>query len=185
MDNGASSYHRFLDGDDSGMAEIIKAYKDGLIFCLDSIVRDAHVAEDLMVDTFVKLVTKKPTFRGESTFKTWLYVIGRNVAMDYLRKNGKIHPVSLEDVANYLPDEADLEREYLREEQKISIHRAIRRLKPDYSQVLYLVFFENLSNAEVAAVMNKSKRYVEKLIYRAKQALKTELIKEGITCEKF
>ena len=185
MENGASSYRRFLDGDDIGMAEIIKAYKDGLIFYLDSIVRDAHVAEDLMVDTFVKLVTKKPIFRGKSAFKTWLYAIGRNVAVDYLRKNGKIHPVSLEDVANYLPDEADLEREYLREEQRISIHRAIRRLKPDYSQVLYLVFFENLSNAEVAAVMNKSKRYVEKLIYRAKQALKTELNKEGITCEKF
>ena len=180
MENGASSYRRFLDGDDSGFVEIVKAYKDGLIFFLDSIVRNAHVAEELMEETFVKLIYKKPRFSGNSSFKTWLYAIARNIAIDWLRKSGRNSPTSLEEVANYLPDEADLEREYLREEQKIAIHRAMRRLKPDQNQALYLVFFEDLSNAEVATIMKKSKRQIEKLIYHAKRALKTELNKEGI-----
>ena len=184
MENGASSYRRFLDGDDSGIVEIISEYKDGLIFYLDSMVRNVTLTEDPMVDTIVKLVTKKPRFSGKASFKTWLYAIARNTAIDWLRKNSKESLTPLEEVANYLPDEADLEREYLQEEQKISIHRALRRLRPNYSQVLYLVFFEDLSNAEVAAIMKKSKRQIEKLIYRAKLALKAELNKEGIINEK-
>ena len=184
MDNGASSYRRFLDGDESGIGEIVKEYKDGLIFYLDSLVRNVHTAEDLAVDTFVKLVSKRPHFHGKSSFKTWLYTIGRNVAMDWLRKQGRISPTSLDEVANFLPDEADLERDYLRDEDKIAVHRALRRLKPEYSQVLYLTFFEDVSNGEVAVVMKKTKSQVEKLVWRAKQALKEELNKEGIIYEK-
>ena len=184
MDNGASSYRRFLDGDESGIGEIVKEYKDGLIFYLDSLVRNVHTAEDLAVDTFVKLVAKKPRFHGKSSFKTWLYTIGRNVAMDWLRKQGRISPTSLDEVANFLPDEADLERDYLRDEDKIAVHRALRRLKPEYSLVLYLTFFEDVSNGEVAVVMKKTKSQVEKLVWRAKQALKEELNKEGIIYEK-
>ena len=183
MENGASSYRRFLDGDDSGIVDIIKEYKDGMIFYLDSFVRNVHVAEELMEDTFVKLVIRKPQFSGKASFKTWLYAIARNIAIDWLRKNGKISQTPLEEVENYLPDEVDLEQKYLREERKIAVHRTLRRLNPDYSQVLYLVFFEDLSNAEVAVIMKKTKRQIEKLIYRAKQALKAELNKEGITCE--
>ena len=84
MDHGESSYCRFLDGDDEGIAELVKEYKDGLTFYLNSIVGDLCLAEELMQDTFTKLVIKRPRFRGESAFKTWLYTIGRNLATDTL-----------------------------------------------------------------------------------------------------
>ena len=64
MDNGASSYRRFLDGDDTGIVEIIRDYKDGLILYLNGITGNIHTAEEIMEDTFVKLVTKKPRFSG-------------------------------------------------------------------------------------------------------------------------
>ena len=60
MDRGSSSYLRFLNGDDSGMEEIITEYKDGLIFYLNSLVGDLWLAEELAEDTFVLLCTKKP-----------------------------------------------------------------------------------------------------------------------------
>ena len=47
MDNGASSYRRFLEGDDSGIVEIIRDYKDGLIFFLNRYVNNIHTAEEL------------------------------------------------------------------------------------------------------------------------------------------
>ena len=52
MDNGASSYRRFLQGDDSAFAEIIKEYRDGLILYLSSFVSGITDAEDLAEDTF-------------------------------------------------------------------------------------------------------------------------------------
>ena len=55
MDNGASSYRRFLDGDESGIIEIIRDYKDGLILFLNGFTQNIHIAEELAEDTFVKL----------------------------------------------------------------------------------------------------------------------------------
>ena len=89
MDNGASSYRRFLDGDDKGLAEIVKDYRDGLILYLNGIVNNIALAEELMEETFFKIITKKPRFIAKYSFKTWLYTIGRNVAIDYLRHKAK------------------------------------------------------------------------------------------------
>lgn len=183
MDHGASSYRRFLDGDESGIVEIIRDYKDGLILYLNGFTQDIHAAEDLMEDTFVKLAVKKPRFSAKSSFKTWLYTIGRNTAIDYFRRGSKTIQVPLDDLQCLSSDEEDLEQSYLQEERKITVHRVMRRLKPEYRQVLYLSFFEGFNNAQIAAIMKKSKRQVENLNYRAKRSLKAELDKEGFVYE--
>lgn len=86
MDHGASSYRRFLQGDDSGFEEIVRTYSDGLILYLYGYVSDFHLAEDLCEDTFFRLLVKKPRFDGRSSFKSWLYTIGKNLATDHLRR---------------------------------------------------------------------------------------------------
>lgn len=182
MDNGTVNYQRFLAGDDEGMVEIIRDYKDGLILYINGITNNITLAEEIMEDTFFKLVTKKPKFSGKSTFKTWLYSIGRNMAIDSLRKRSKISDIPFDEY-NDLAEEKSIEREYLKEEQKIVLNKALHKLKPDYRQVLYLTFFEDFSNSETAKVMHKTKRQIENLLYRAKQALKTELEKEGFEYE--
>ena len=128
MDNGASSYRRFLDGDDKALAEIVKDYSDGLTLYLNGIVDNISVAEELMEETMFKIITKKPRFNAKCSFKTWLYTIGRNVAIDYLRHNAKRSDTSFNDMENYIHDEQDLERLYIIEEQKISVHRALKKL---------------------------------------------------------
>ena len=90
MDNGASSYRRFRDdGDEGGLAEIIREYRDGLIFYINSIVNNIQVAEELAEDTFVLLGTKKPRDKGIGSFKTWLYTIGRNLALNNLKRKSR------------------------------------------------------------------------------------------------
>ena len=81
----------------------------------------------------------------------------------------------MKDVLSVLSEETDIEEEYIKGEQNIILHHAIKALNSEYSQVLYLVFFEEMSNAEVAKVMGKTSRQFSNLIYRAKQALKEEL----------
>ena len=184
MDNGASSYRRFLNGDDEGLTLIIKDYKDGLILYLNGYVNNIYVAEEIMEETFFKLAVKKPKFNEKSSFKTWLYTIGRNVAIDYIRHNSKILTSSIEDVENYLKDETNLENLYIKSEGKIIVHKAMSDLKPEYYQVLWLCFFEELSNQEAAHIMGKSKRQIENLLFRAKQSLKLLLDKEGFQYEK-
>ena len=182
MDNGASSYRRFLEGDDSGIVEIIRDYKDGLILFLNRYVNNLHVAEELAEDTFFRIVTRRPGFAAAYSFKTWLYTIGRNLAVNYLKreKRNMGSPKNMEELAG---EEEALELAYLRQEQRIVIHRALSRIAPDYGMVLFLKFFENFSNEQIARVMKKSKRQIENLIYQAKRSLKAELEKEGFLYE--
>lgn len=182
MDN-SQNYRRFLDGDDDGMVEIIRNCKDGLILYLNGFVGNIVLAEELTEDTFFKLVTKKPKFSGKSSFKTWLYAIAANEARDYLRRSTKHRHTPIENAENSLSEQENLERSYIKEQNKRSLHQALKRLNPEYRQVLWLVYFESFSNAEAASVMKKSRRQIENLIYRAKKALRTELKKEGFTDE--
>lgn len=183
MDSGALYYHRFLDGDDSGFVDIIKDYKDGLIIYLCSITGNVYSAEDLAEDTFVRIITKKPRYSGKASFKTWLYTIGRNMAYDFMRKKSRVKELSAEEIAESLQDEHDLEKAYIKEEEKIELHNAMKKLPEAYRQVLWLTYFEELSNKETALVMNKSVHNIETLLYRARKALGEILLKEGFVYE--
>ena len=55
IDNGAENYRRFLRGDEEGIAEIVRAYKDGLIFYLNGYVNDISLWEDYKIDFFAFL----------------------------------------------------------------------------------------------------------------------------------
>ena len=184
MDNGASSYRRFRDtGDESALIEIIRDYKDGLILYLSSIVGDINTAEELAEDTFVLLGTKKPKDKGSSSFKTWLYTIGRNIAIDHLRrqKRRRVHEIPLDDAVSV--SDPELEKSFIREERKIILHTAINKLKPEYRQVLWLIYFEGMTNKEAAAVMKKSVHNIETLVSRARKSLKKQLETEGFDYE--
>ena len=184
MDNGASSYRRFRDcGDESGLAEIISGYKDGLILYLNSFVGNIRMAEELAEDTFVLLGTKKPRDKGGSSFRTWLYTIGRNMAIDRLRQQKRSKTVSLEECPALTDEEQDLEKAYIKQEQKILLHRAMGKLKAEYRQILWLIYFEDFSRRQAAQVMKKSVRNVDTLAYRARQSLKLQLEKEGFVYE--
>ncbi len=184
MDNGASSSRRFReDGDETGLVEIIRDYKDGLIFYLNSFVGNIHTAEELAEDTFVLIGIKKPKDKGKSSIKTWLYTIPRNVAIDYLRRNSKQSNISMEDFPELIIEEYNLELAYIKEERKIILHRALGKLKSEYRQVLWLVYFEDFSAKQVAAIMKKSVHSIETLVYRARKSLKSQLEMEGFVYE--
>ena len=182
MDNGENSYRRYLDGNDQGMEELIRDYKDGLLLYLNKYVQSLYLAEECVQETFIRLAIKKPKFRGNSSFKTWLYVIARNVTISFLRKEKSRNTVPLED-ADEISSKADLERDYLKEEQKVLLHRALERIKLEYQQVLWLTFFEGFRNDEAAKIMKKTKKQIENLLYNAKKALRAEMEREGYQYE--
>ena len=108
MDNGESSYRRFLAGDNEGMHDLICMYRTGLIMYLNSFVQNIHTAEELTEDIFLELMIKRPVFSGKSSFKTFLYAIGRNITSKYLRKHSKLSAVPLES-QEYVADAENIE----------------------------------------------------------------------------
>lgn len=179
--NGTINYHRYLAGDDEAFIEIVKEYKDGLIIYLNNFTNNIHIAEELAEDTFVKLGIKKPRNTEKASFKTWLYVIGRNIAIDYLRKKSKSKEISIND--DMIFEQESIEQSYIKAENKLLIHKVMQKLKLEYKQVLWLTYFEGFTNKEIAKIMKKNLHNIETLVYRARLSLKSELEKEGFSYE--
>lgn len=171
-------YLQYLAGDEAALGELIRLYKDGLIFYLDSFLHDIHTAEDLTEETFIKIAIRRPRYVPRGQFQAWLYKIARNLAISHLRKVSRVKALPLETVGE-LPDDAlSLEQSYLLQERRIAVRRALRKINPDYAQVLYLTYFAGFDNGQVAAIMKKRKRQVENMLYQAKKVLKAVLSKE-------
>lgn len=182
MDNGSESYRRFLSGDKDGLVEIIRDYKDGLMLFINGFTKNIFTAEEITQEVFVKLYVKKPKFSGKSSFKTWLYAIGRNTAVDCLRKKGETEFVPIENT-DFLSELTSTEASWFKQQNRLAVHTALEKLKPEYHQILWLIYFEEMNNEQAATVMGKSKNNTAVLLHRAKESLKTEMIKEGFNCE--
>lgn len=182
MDNGADAYRTFLAGDDHGLEQLIELYKDSLIFFLMQYVRSADIAEELTEDTFVALVVKRPSFSENAKFRTWLFTIARNKALNFLhsaafRKNVPI-PEAEEVFLSGSPEQRLLEQERYR-----SLYDAMNRLPANQREMIYLVYFEDMSVTQAASVIRKTQRQGNSILFRARQNLKAILEKEGFEYE--
>lgn len=178
MDYGASSYRRFLSGDKEAFAEIVEVYRESLIFFLYRYVNNLDIAEDLAEDVFVEVLLHPKRYRFRCSLKTWLFAIGRNKAVDYVRKHVRMTFCDME----AMKEQADLhtlEETVLDNEEKRAMSRAFADLRGDYRQALHLIYFEEMTYAEAGRVMGRSRKQVENLVYRGKQALRQALRKEG------
>lgn len=103
--------------------------------------------------------------------------------MDWLRRNARLVSAPAETLEACLREEQSLEQAFIRDEGKIALHRAMRALPADYRAVLWLVYFEAFPSREAARILHKSARQMKNLLYRARQALRAALEKEGFTYE--
>ena len=91
--------------------------------------------------------------------------------------------ITIESDENYIEEALSLEEEYLKTEENLNIRRAMDKLKADYSQALWLLYFESFTYKEAAGIMKRSVKQFDNLVYRAKKALREELEKEGVVYE--
>ena len=78
-------YRQYLNGDDAGLEALMEKYGDPLTVYLDGYLHDIYEAEELMLDAFAYLFTKKPRIR-EGGFKTYLYKAARHMALRHKSK---------------------------------------------------------------------------------------------------
>jgi len=178
MDNGASSYRRFLDGDESAFEDIMKELFRGLVFFIDGFVHDTQAAEDIAIDTFSDLVVHRHRYNFKVSLKTYLYMVGRSRALDYIKHRKVIDFVELSEVQN-LADDEDLEEAVLTDERKRLVHAAVGKLPQEMRVAVHLIYFDEMTYEEAAKVMKKNRKQVDNLLYRAKKELRVILGKDG------
>lgn len=77
---------RARQGDKEALAQLYRLYRDNVYRICLRMVRNPSDAEDLVQETFLRVINKIHTFRGDSQFTTWLYRVTKNVALMQLRK---------------------------------------------------------------------------------------------------
>lgn len=179
MDHGASSYRRYLEGDEDAFTEIVKEYFDHLLFFIDRYVHDTAAAEDLALDVFAQLVACPRRYNFRSSLKTYLFIMGRSRALDYIKHRNKLRMVELTQAAAVPSPDPSLEELVLADERKQAVNAALDRLGEEMRLVVHLIYFESLSCEEAAKVLKKNRKQVYNLLYRAKNALRTILEQEG------
>ncbi|MFI3172587.1 MAG: RNA polymerase sigma factor [Eubacteriales bacterium] len=178
MDTDKILYDEFLHGDNKALEELIGIHKESLTLFLYGYLKNMTEAENMMIDVFAQLVLSAGKFKGNSSLKTYLFAIARNEALKYIRKN-KYH-LTLDEISNELFSTKDfVEINLLKEEKNRDLYSCFEYLTPDYREILFLLYFENMSYKEASQIMHKSEKQVNNLAYRAKKSLKEILEKKG------
>ena len=179
MDNGASSYRRFLEGDESAFDEIVDLLFHKLVFFINGYVHDTVIAEDIAIDTISDLFVNKKRYNFKVTLKTYVFMIGKSKALNYLKHHKLISMVDFSEIEEISDDAKQLEEIVLADERRRIIHAALEKLPGDLQMAIHLIFFEEMSYEEAAKVMNKSRKQIYNLIFRAKDELRNILGEEG------
>ena len=179
MDNGASSYRRFLDGDENAFNELMEELFRGLVFFINGFVHDPHTAEDIAIDVFSDLIVHKHRYNFKVSLKTYLYMVGRSRALDYLKHRKVIEFVELSQVQELADENAVLEETVLADQRKRVVNAALSQLPEEMGVAIHLIYFADMTYEEAAKVMKKSRKQVDNLLYRAKKELRIILGKDG------
>ncbi len=172
-----------LSGDQEAYRTLMNRHRPAIFHIIFKIVRDQEATADLVQETFMKAFASLATYRAEYKFSTWLYRIGANCAIDYLRKK-KIKTLSLDTPAETADGQIEIEvpdnsynpeRDLEEREKRISINEAINSLPEKYRVVIVYRHKDNKSYEEIAEVLDIPLGTVKARIFRARELLKKKL----------
>lgn len=132
------------EGDPSCLATLFERYHRGVYqFCLQ-ITRHPAQSEDLVQDVFLKILRKAKSFRGEGSFKAWMFNIARNVTLDYVRKVKRQNHESIDDsiMDQQLADNRSAERAAAASQKVQLVTQALAQLPAAAQEVIWLGRFE-------------------------------------------
>ncbi len=161
-------------------------HNDSYAWAIRCCAGDRYMAEEVLQDSYLKVLRKIKAFRAQASFKTWLFAIIRYTAIDHVKAKAKRKIVQVEDSSAsifqiYPPTASTAELEQL---QPI-FQKALDELSPQQRQILHLVFYQACSIKEAAEVMDiqlgTARTHYERGKSRLRQLLdKQELLKHKL-----
>lgn len=157
--------------------ELYKKYHHQLYNFLFYMVQSKEQTEDLVQEVYIRVLKSYQHFKGESSEKTWLIAIARNVAIDYFRKQKGINQRLIKKVEMiHLPikDESPLPEEIVfQSEEKRLLYRCLEKCTIDQRSVIILRYIQELSILETAEVLGWKESKVKTTQHRAIKQLRT------------
>ena len=166
-------------GDQPAFAQLLNRYWDSVYFMILKMAHNKDDAEDLTIEAFGKAFKFIQNYEPEFAFSTWLFKIANNNAIDFLRKQhtktisidsqgrdaDEDNPVQLQS------DTPDPEEVLISKQKTEFLKTIVKELKPRYSRLVHLRYFEEYSYEEIAETLNLPIGTVKAQLFRAKELL--------------
>lgn len=174
---------RLRAGHDAALNALMDRHGERLFHYLLRQLNNESDAADLAQETFVRVYHHRARFDPAQRFSTWLYTIATNLIRDRFRWDQRHPQVSLDAeregagaMLDALPDPAASPSDQMAaEERAVEVRKAVESLPDDLRTPLILSEYEELSHAEIGAVLNCSAKAVETRLYRARNHLRKRL----------
>jgi RNA polymerase sigma-70 factor, ECF subfamily len=161
---------RWKAGDQRAATELVERHAPALArFAVSSGARDG--IDELVQDTFVRAFGSLDGFRGESSFRTWLFTIERRLLLDR-RRADKRRPTGPELSESDAATEFDALDDLVASEAMGRVNKAVSRLTPTQRDVFLLRVVEGLSYKEIASVVKTTEGAARVHYHNAMQAIK-------------
>ena len=180
MISDETAYRRYLDGEQKAADLLVERYGDALTLYINGYIKDIHEAEDLMIEAFSQLFAKERPIEGVGSFKAYLYKTARHLALRHKQKH-RLAFLCLDELDFEPQSNTLIDTDLLRSERDRQLYDALEKLKAEYREALYLVYFEDMSYAQAAEVTGKTVKQITNMVYRGKESLRRLLEREGIT----
>ena len=161
-------------GDADAFEQLVRKYERPVSSTIYRYVGDRAAAEDVAKEVFLKVWRRARSFRGKSSFSTWLYLIAVNQCLNFrdTRRRKRTEPLD----ASFPDGRPGVEERYEKETKSRLVRAAVDELPGKQRMALVLSKFEGRSYKEIAQIMGASLASVESLIFRARQNLKKALL---------
>ena len=185
---------KFQKGDVEGFNILLEKYNKPLYgFLLRMMNGKTSNAEDMFQDVFLKVIEKKNDYNSDKKFKTWLYTIARNTAIDFIRKDSYRSHLSLDQSVFEMDEYAnvsrldlvksktkDQEKQFYEKELGNLLNEKLEVLNNEFKEVFILKEIEGLKLSEIAEITGSPLSTVKSRMRYAIKKLKTEIQKSGI-----
>jgi len=159
-------------GDLNAFEQIVLRHQQTVWAVAHRFLGDSSEAEDVAQDAFLKILKAAPRYRPSAAFRTFLIRVVSRLCMDRARKMRPVYT----DAPPERPDpEPSAPQTVIRTERDIAIRRALEALPPAQRMAVVLRYYEDLDYRAIAGAMDTTEKAVERLLARARAALKGPL----------
>lgn len=172
-------------GDTHAFDDLVRKYTPKLYGLVYNMTSNREDTADLLQDVFAKAYRSIKRFMGKSSFYTWIYSIAVNMTLNFLKKRGRHHKVSLDDVDTGIENDPEfirvttantgVAREVNIHELQKRLNAAMMKLSEDHRTVVTLYDVQGLQHAEISKILGVSEGTVRSRLFYAHRLLQTYL----------
>ena len=162
--------NKVRDGNLAELSGLFERYYARMYNFFLTLTNDKSTSKDLVQDLFARIIKYRSSYKGNGTFKSWIYRMARNIHIDYCNQNKKTLD-QLKDVKNH--QETMMGSKEIYDDKDYSkLERALQQLSPEQQQIIVLSRFQGLKYEEISKIQNASVAAIKVQVHRALKQLR-------------